>query len=124
MRRTPRPKKESINQKLGVLANPKGKAVTRLRMGDGFLRQFARALGDASRTKSLNPKEFGNELAGPEPRAVPEYNAHAHPTMILKLHTTKTANVTRVAAINAFSKEANFMRALHFLTQLRAYLIR
>lgn len=49
--------------------------------------------------------------------------SYAHATIILTLHVTNTANITNVASINAFSKEANFITALRFLTPQRPYLI-
>ena len=41
----------------------------------------------------------------------------------MTLHATNTANITSVASINTFSKEANFITALRFLTPERTYLI-
>jgi hypothetical protein len=49
--------------------------------------------------------------------------AYAHAVIILTLHATNTANITSVANINTFSKEANFITALRFLTPKRPYLI-
>ena len=43
--------------------------------------------------------------------------------MILTLHAKNTANITSVANIKTFSKEANFITALRFLTPERPYLI-
>ena len=43
--------------------------------------------------------------------------------MILMLHARNTANIINVANINTFSKEANFITILRFLTPARAYLI-
>ena len=42
--------------------------------------------------------------------------AYAHAAMILTLHTRNTANITSVANVSTFSKEANFIRVLRFLT--------
>ena len=41
---------------------------------------------------------------------------YAHAAMILTLHTRNTANITSVATVSTFSKEANFIRVLRFLT--------
>ena len=43
--------------------------------------------------------------------------------MILTLHARNTANITNVANIKTFSKEANFITALRFLTPQQPYLI-
>ena len=49
--------------------------------------------------------------------------AYAHAAMILTLHTRNTANITSVATVSTFSKEANFIRVPRFLTPQRPYLI-
>lgn len=43
--------------------------------------------------------------------------------MILKLHARNTANIISVATNSTFSKEANFITVLRFLTPERPYLI-
>lgn len=47
--------------------------------------------------------------------------AYAHAVIILTLHARNTANITSVASINTFSREANFITALRFLTRARPY---
>ena len=64
---------------------------------------------------SADIKERAARALAPEP--------HAHSTIILTLHAKNTANITSVANISTFSKEANFITALRFLTPWQPYLI-
>src|SRR5262245_24529382 len=74
----------------------------------------ALAVGDAPYV--LNCVQRGASCAAPA-------RTHAHAITILTLHARNTANITSVAASSTFSKEANFITVLRFLTPARPYLI-